>query len=140
MPSSSTSARETSDLLATIQRVPAGYVSTHSDIARHLTADPRRVAHILATLDEQQRQTVPWWRVVADGGAIGRHALREEQMARLRADGVPVSSAGIAQELADRRVKDLDAPPAGPFALRAEGTSTNQPSRSRGMKSHPGSS
>lgn len=126
-----------SSIVALVSRIPAGYVATHGDIGRHLALFPRHVVTVLAALDETESRTIPWWRVVADGGAIGRHPRRDEQMARLREDGVPLSGAGIVQELAERRVTNLSAPPAAPFERRADPAGAAAPSRSRGMKSHP---
>ncbi len=122
------------EIQAALAAVPAGYVTTAGDIGRHLAIQTRHVEHILAGLDETDR-TTPWWRVVADGGAVGRHTRRDAQIALLRSDGVPLSPAGIVQELVDRRVKNLTSPPAAAFAhpLTQPGA---QPTRSRGMKSH----
>jgi alkylated DNA nucleotide flippase Atl1 len=127
--------RVKSDVAALVSRIPAGWVATQGDIGRHFSLFPRHVVTVLAALDETESKTVPWWRVVADGGAVGRHPRRDEQMFRLREDGVPLSGVGIVQELAERRVTNLDAPPAAPFARFA--TPSGAPSRSRGMKSHP---
>lgn len=124
-----------SDVLALVARIPAGYVSSHGDIGRHLAVQARHVANILAALDELEHETVPWWRVVADGGAIGRHKRRDDQIARLKQDAVPLSGVGIVQEMADRRVKDLAAPPTAPLQ-RGAATAAGGPRRSRGIKSH----
>jgi methylated-DNA-protein-cysteine methyltransferase-like protein len=136
MANSAAYARIKSELVSIVASIPAGYVSTHGAMGRHLAVYSRHVAYILATLDEMERETIPWWRVVADGGAIGRHQRRDDQMARLRQDGVPLSGVGIVQELAERRVSDLSAPPAAPFPRRSDPAAAG-PSRSRGMKSHP---
>ena len=127
------------DTLAIVAKVPAGFVTTQSDIGRHIAVLPRHIAYIVATLDEAERETVPWWRVVADGGAVGRHVRRDDQMARLRADGITLSPAGIVQDLAERRVKDLSAPPLG-IATRPAPPAGTIPSRSRGMIGKPRSS
>lgn len=124
-----------SDLVRLLSAIPAGYVVTHAALARHLGLQSNVVAHILATLDDSERAACPWWRVVADGGAIGRHIRRDDQIARLKADGVPLSGVGIVQELTDRRVSDPAQPPAMPFPHPVmEGGP--KPARSRGMKSH----
>lgn len=128
--------RATARLLASIRAIPAGYVTTHGDLARHAGIAHRLVATTLAALGDADRQTIPWWRVVADGGAIGRHPLRDLQIALLRQDGVPVAPAGIVQELAFRRVSDPGAPPDRPYAQPATPLDA-KPARSRGMKSHP---
>lgn len=125
------------EVVALIERIPAGYVTTHGDVGRHFSLFPRHVVTVLAAIDETESLTIPWWRVVADGGAVGRHPRRDEQMARLRADGVPVSGVGIVQEIGERRVPNLAAPPATPFPRRADIAGGSPSSRSRGMKSHP---
>jgi alkylated DNA nucleotide flippase Atl1 len=127
--------RLTRDVLSLVGGIPGGYVATHQQIATIVKAAPRHVATLLAGLDDDTRARLPWWRVVADGGAIGRHLLRDEQMTRLRADGVVLSPVGIVQDLAARRVPDLTRPPATPFALPAAGTA----SRARGSRDKPSS-
>lgn len=142
MPVPTANARLRSDLIALASRIPRGYVAAIGDVSRHLRAYQPHVAHLLAYLGDAGEADVPWWRVVADGGAIGRHPRRDAQMARLRADGVPLSPAGIVQEFADRRVRDLAQPPTGDLpaaqaVVQADPTAP-RPARSRGMKSHPG--
>ena len=39
-------------------------------------------------LTEDEREIVPWHRVVAKGGAIGRGPLRDRQFARLSEEGI----------------------------------------------------
>lgn len=127
------------DLIGLLQRIPSGYVAAIGDLSRHMRAYQPHIAQLLAELGDAGESETPWWRVVADGGAIGRHPRREAQMTRLRAEGVPLSPAGIVQELADRRVRDLAAPPGRPFATSVPADpNAPKPARSRGMKSHPG--
>ena len=138
MSSSPANTRASAQLVALLRSIPAGYVATHGAVARFLKLDQRHVMTLLQSFDEATRAETPWWRLVADGGAVGRHTLRAEQIARLAADGVPLSPVGIVQELADRRINDLVNPPSEPFKLRAT-TPSGALSRSRGMKSHPDS-
>jgi hypothetical protein len=103
------------------------------------------VAYILTTLDEGERAVTPWWRVVADGGAIGRHKRREDQIAGLRGDGVIVSAAGVVADFAARRVTAFKAAPSGvtrrPDAPIEPGIgSSATPRRARGSKGAPKSS
>ena len=132
-------ARIRRDVMSVVETIPAGRVSTHGDIGRRLAIAPRLVASILSMLGDSERETVPWWRVVADGGAIGRHRWRDAQIARLRAEGIPVAPAGIVRELAERRVRSLGAskPPARPKPAPAPEAAPTPRSRARGMKSHP---
>jgi hypothetical protein len=87
---------------------------------------------------------VPWWRVVADGGAIGRHLRRDEQMRRLRADGIVLSPVGIVQDLQKRWIEDIDALMDGLIKAveiaAASDAPQAKPSRSRGMRGAPKSS
>lgn len=73
-------------VLDVVDTIPPGQVMTYGDIARWLgIASPRQVGQILA----HHGHRVPWHRVVmADGRAASPHS--EEQLARLRDDGVPV--------------------------------------------------
>lgn len=128
-------------LVELLALVPAGRMVGHKVLSKALNIDMRHVAALLLQLDDDERLRVPWHRAVADGGAIGRHPWREEQMARLRAEGVPVAPAGIAQEMAARAITsfdDIQPWPVSPAAASAGEAA--KPSRSRGMKSHPQSS
>ena len=129
-------ARIKRDILALVARVPAGYVVTHKQIAVHLKVSPQHIANVVTSLDDTDRAGIPWWRIVADGGAIGRHAHRDEQFQRLTAEGNVLSPVGIVQDLAARRVPDIANPP--PEPRKAE--PTLKPSRSRGMIGKPQSS
>ena len=129
-------ARIRAEVLAVIWRIPAGRVATHKQIGAHLKIMPRHVATLLATLDAAECESVPWWRVVADGGAIGRHQRRDDQMQRLRADGIIVAPVGIVQDLAERGIDDIAALLAG----KVKAPSTPPKSRARGMRDKPKSS
>jgi methylated-DNA-protein-cysteine methyltransferase related protein len=125
------------DILEVIRRIPAGRIATHGQIGAHLGISPVHIAAMMAAMDDADRATAPWWRVVADGGAIGRHAGRDAQMKQLRAEGVVVAPVGIVQELSERRVRSLAAPQPG-APLREEPALPSHPlSRSRGMKGRP---
>lgn len=136
MSGSATYARIKADVFAIAARIPAGRVATHKQIGTHLKVMPRHVAFILATLDETERETIPWWRVVADGGAIGRHLRRDDQMRLLRADGIILSPVGIVQDLAERWIDDVSALLAG----RVQAPPPVPISRARGMRDKPSSS
>jgi methylated-DNA-protein-cysteine methyltransferase related protein len=128
-------ARIKADVLAIVGKIPAGRLVTHGAIGRHLEVDPRHIVNVMTLLNDAERTRVPWWRVVANGGAIGRHALRDVQIRLLLADGVPIAPAGIAQDVTARAVTDFSRP-ASAIAPQASATGA-KPSRSRGMKSHP---
>jgi alkylated DNA nucleotide flippase Atl1 len=124
-------------LLAAIARIPFGRVAGIGTVAVTASLDRRWVGSLLLQLTPEERAAYPWHRVVQDGGAVGRHPWRDEQVARLRAEGVPVAPVGIVQELAERRVLDLESPPPAlpPPANQGAGRS-----RARGMKGRPSSS
>lgn len=137
MPVPTQSARLQQDLARLLERIPPGWVAAIGDVSRHLRAYQPHVVQLLAELGDAGDTEIPWWRVVADGGAIGRHARREVQMARLRAEGVPLSAAGIVQDMTARRVADLSRPPAEIPREGLQPSAAAAPSRSRGMKRHP---
>lgn len=122
--------------------VPSGRLVTHKVLSTALGIDMRHTAALLLQLGDEERSRLPWHRAVADGGAIGRHLWREEQMARLRAEGVPVAPAGIAQEMAARAIASFDDIKPLPAPAQAAGGAppAPAPSRSRGMKGRPQSS
>ena len=122
-------------LLALVAQVPDGRVTTLGILAHALLLPPRRITHMLSLLDAGTRATVPWWRVVADGGAIGRHPHRDEQLQRLRAEGTPVAPAGIVRELAERRWTAFGRAPRSATETRHEPVAPPR-SRARGIKSH----
>lgn len=125
-------------LLGLLAGVPPGRVVRHGLLARELGIDPRLAASLLAMLDAGERQTAPWHRAVADGGAIGRHAWRDLQMRLLAAEGTPVSPAGIVQDMGGRAVTTLDGT-ATAIAPAADGPGPGA-GRARGSKGQPRSS
>jgi methylated-DNA-protein-cysteine methyltransferase related protein len=124
------------DVLDVIRRVPAGRVATHGQIGAEMGIAPAHIAAVMAVLTDDERSTAPWWRVVADGGAIGRHAGRDIQIQKLRAEGLLVAPVGIVQEMAQRRVASLAPVPPGRATPEA---TPKEPARSlsRGMKGRP---
>jgi alkylated DNA nucleotide flippase Atl1 len=138
-------ARIKSDVLAIVAAIPKGGIASAADLGRQIDVPARHVAFILTTLDEGERAVTPWWRVVADGGAIGRHKRREDQIAGLRRDGVTVSAAGVVADFAARRVTSFKAAPSGvtrrPDApVNQSRASSETPRRARGSKAAPKSS
>jgi alkylated DNA nucleotide flippase Atl1 len=93
-----------SRVLAVIATVPPGRVAALQAVAAHIAVAERVVAGMIAGLDADELRDVPWHRIVHAGGAVGRHARRDLQVARLRAEGVPVAPAGVVGDLADRLV------------------------------------
>jgi methylated-DNA-protein-cysteine methyltransferase-like protein len=83
-------------IIGALKTVPPGRVSSYRDIAlaAGLPNGARQVARILHAMS--RTQNLPWHRIIrADGRiALPAGAGREEQIALLRAEGVPVSAAG----------------------------------------------
>lgn len=122
-------------ILQAVSNVPAGRVATLDVLAAYCRVPERLVLTVLTNLSEGERETVPWHRVVARGGAIGRGAWGKTQIARLAGEGLAVAPAGIVQDLARFALAELDAPvkPAPqPASSPAAGWG-----RSRGMKDRP---
>lgn len=131
-------------VLDLVRAVPSGSVATVNDIAIHLKCMVPLVVTLLAGLSEDEREGVPWHRVVAKGGAVGRGPHRDRQFALLMREGVLISPAGVVQDMARVCVRDFSAMMDG----SAVGVASSQParatgaagpvSRSRGMRDKPG--
>jgi methylated-DNA-protein-cysteine methyltransferase related protein len=81
-------------VLAVVEAIPEGRVTTYGAIARRLRATPRQVAFILSHFTPEQSAALPWFRVVAANGVISTIKLGEtgrRQIALLRAEGVEVT-------------------------------------------------
>lgn len=142
-------------LMGLLRTVPTGRVTTQEAIAVELNApSPSWVTTTLARLSEDERQLVPWHRVVAAGGAIGRGPWHETQFARLVREGISVSPAGVVQDMGRVAVLDFTTlavttgtgtsktptKPPSDLDLQAGAPLAAPPplSRSRGMKVRPG--
>ena len=134
-------------LLALLRALPPGRVTTPEVIASTLDTAPAMVVGAITRLSEDERDMVPWHRVVASGGAIGRGPWREAQFARLVREGISVSPAGVVQDMGRVLLADLSDLPAKtgkPGQNSAVQPEHEQPSpaasghRSRGMKDRPG--
>lgn len=126
-----------SDILDLVDQVPSGTVTTYAAIGARLSVMPRVVSTILAALTERERETVAWHRVVADGGAIGRHAWRVTQIERLRGEGVSVSAAGIVAEFGGGGPSKPKAPSSEPVPGAGSPRADTLPSRARGRIDRP---
>ncbi len=124
--------RQRSGVFGLISALVPGQVTTFDRLSEATGLSVRALQHMLDRLTDTERTTVPWHRVVAGGGAIGRHARAAEQRQRLLAEGVEVSPAGVVQDL-PRRLQ-----PPGP---QPEGGKAEAPAggRARGSRSHPSS-
>ncbi len=98
MPKSAAFIRIKADVLNIVAAIPEGRVSTYRSIGAHLDVMPRHVAYILTMLTADEKARLPWYRVVADGGALGvpkfDHSGRS-QAERLQAEGIDVLGKAI---------------------------------------------
>lgn len=100
-------------VLEVVRRIPAGRVLSYGDVAR-LASTPtaREVGQVMLRHGDH----TPWWRVLRADGTPAPH-LREQQLARLRAEGAPMAPAGDGVDLrqarwsAARRDQGSDAQP-----------------------------
>jgi methylated-DNA-protein-cysteine methyltransferase-like protein len=74
-------------ILAAVESIPAGRVMTYGDVAEYIGAG--RVARLVGRVLAADAGTVPWHRVVHANGTMADH-LRDEQIQRLRSEGVRV--------------------------------------------------
>lgn len=87
------------DVLRIAAAVPPGAVTTFGSIGAYMSVIPRQVAYILATLTDDEQCSVPWHRVVSDGGKRGKIKLDvrgRSQEGLLLAEGVAIQSGVIA--------------------------------------------
>lgn len=73
--------------------IPPGRVSTYRSLGEHIDVMPRHVAYLLSTLDDIEREIVPWRRVVSDKGIVSapNAAKATAQTERLKTEGVLVN-------------------------------------------------
>jgi methylated-DNA-protein-cysteine methyltransferase related protein len=91
-------ARIKRDCLAIAACIPTGKVSTFTCLGKHLDVPPRHVAYVLATLAEDELRDYPWWRVVGEGGKLGKIKLGEQGVSQaefLEDEGVHVEALQI---------------------------------------------
>ncbi len=88
MAKSAAFARIKKEVLALVEAIPSGKVSTYKAIGESLDVMPRHVAYILTTLLEVESEQLPWHRVVGDGGKITAPKLFDEQVLRLNSENV----------------------------------------------------
>jgi methylated-DNA-protein-cysteine methyltransferase-like protein len=127
-----------SEVLKILRKIPLGRVTSPDALAAASEIGTALVVTLLAQLSEDERELVPWHRVVAKGGAIGRGMHRDQQFARLAREGVMVSPAGVVQDLARHMISSFDdvalAENVGGSAVSA---ASKPGGRSRGMKQRP---
>ncbi len=88
MAKSAAFARIKKEILAIVEAIPNGKVTTYKAIGEALEVMPRHVAYILTTLAEDESEQIPWHRVVSDGGKITSPTLFDEQILLLNAENI----------------------------------------------------
>jgi methylated-DNA-protein-cysteine methyltransferase related protein len=63
--------------------IPVSLVTTYLAIGEHLNVMPCHVAYILTTLSLEEKLELPWYRVVAEKGAISLGKLTDDIMPKL---------------------------------------------------------
>ena len=105
MPKSAAYARIKADILRIVVTIPEGRVATFGDIGRHLDVMPRHVAYILTMLSDEEKARIPWHRVVAEKGGLGKpkfNGFGISQAELLASDGIEISVAGTVEEFNER--------------------------------------
>ena len=122
MPKSDAFIRIKRDVLAMTTSIPAGLVSTCASLGEHIDVMPRHVAYILATLDEAEREIVPWHRVVTDSGAVStsNRARAKAQVERLKAESILFESTYQIRAFEDVFVAAADLPSGVPAQKRTD--------------------
>ncbi len=88
MAKSAAFARIKKEVLALVEAIPCGKISTYKAIGESLDVMPRHVAYILTTLSGVESEQIPYHRVVSDGGKITAPKLFEEQVLRLKTENI----------------------------------------------------
>lgn len=93
--------RMNADVLAVVRSIPAGRLTTVDAISTFLGVPVRHVTFLLARRFDADRESVPWHRVLAHRGALGRvlyNAAGRSQADLLADDGVTVGYRGRVAE------------------------------------------
>lgn len=93
------------DVMQIARKIPKGRVSTFAAIGQFLDVVPRQVAFLLARVNDDARESVPWYRVVADDGSLGKpkyDARGRSQRELLEAEGVTFTDEGEVSGLSKR--------------------------------------
>lgn len=88
MAKSAAFARIKKEILAIVEAIPSGKVSTYKAGGESLEVMPRHITYILTTLSEDESEQIPWHRVVSDGGKITAPKLFDEQVSRLNVEEI----------------------------------------------------
>ena len=77
-------------VLAVVERIPRGRVMSYGDVRDWLGESSARA---VGAVMRRHGHEVPWHRVVMSTGEVATHKA-DEQLARLRAEGVPLTPDG----------------------------------------------
>ncbi|MFC0629069.1 MGMT family protein [Kribbella deserti] len=78
-------------VLVAVESIPPGQVATYGDIAAYVgQGGPRQVGAIM----REYGGGVPWWRVIRASG-VPAEEVGDEQIQRLRGDGVRVTNGKV---------------------------------------------
>jgi methylated-DNA-protein-cysteine methyltransferase related protein len=82
-------------VLTMTSHIPVGRVSTYRSLGEHIDVMPRHVAYILTMLSMEEKDQIPWYRVVSDSGAISapKTAKAIEQIENLATEGIQIDRA-----------------------------------------------
>lgn len=81
------------DVLALVERVPRGRVTTYGAIAEHLADPRRRGPRSVGRVMSQHGGGVPWWRVVRSDGSLPP-SHDDEARAHYLDEGTPLRAGG----------------------------------------------
>lgn len=89
-------------MLEVIARIPTGRVTTYGTIGEELGVPARHVAYVLAV--DADVHALPWHRVVGAKGVVKQGSHHDEQVRRLRSEGVSVVGDRVT-DFATRRIQ-----------------------------------
>jgi methylated-DNA-protein-cysteine methyltransferase related protein len=95
MPKSSAFIQIKAGVIAITSNIPVARVTTYSAIGEHLNVMPRHIAYILTMLNLEEKLALPWYRVVAEKGAIslGKLTARHHtQIDYLQQEGIQITT------------------------------------------------
>jgi methylated-DNA-protein-cysteine methyltransferase related protein len=95
MPKSIAFAQIKAGVIEITANIPVRRVTTYGAIGEHLNVMPRHVAYILTMLNLEEKLALPWYRVVAEKGAISLGKLTTRHHAQidyLQQEGIQITT------------------------------------------------
>lgn len=99
MPKSPAFIRIKADVLKIVAAIPPSHITTFRSIGEHLDVMPRHVAYILTMLSPEEKNRMPWFRVVSDNATMGVPKIAangKSQATLLCEEGILISGNEIA--------------------------------------------